>query len=456
LAQASHFGLLRSCKNSAPPVNQAMELSPASPVPVRKADVSDHDEKDPRTPLAFDVPVRSPKKADAMTPGRLRLEAYSSSPIAGVPTPNTPNRQLRKEILAEQAREANAKKREISDRIKAEQEKATEAKRREIERDLEEKQQRREAKLLEVSSPKGRQVNLADLREKEAQATVDLKSKIEEDLNKAQEKATAAIADRGSRAGQHNEAVAAKRTGVLQRREEEMQKQKGLLEKDLEVHVQKAEEQLRDKQQKASHSVEKARNVAERHRCEEQKQADSKRQSLEGDMVEKEEKRKEALAGRGAKASQHNEVVAAKCAEMLQADEAQKKAASLNANLDAHAIKAEARIASRSERAGQHNEKVAERKLSVQHNQEERQKEILTKWEQKTGSKVPGEPFSRVERGSTGTPAGFAVAQEATAVEAGMAPASTVPLAQPLPEQEVSVSEEGQDKGGSDSICSMM
>lgn len=400
----SHFGLLRSCKNSASPVIKAMELSPASPVPVRKADVLDDEQNDPRTPLAFDVPVRSPKKADAMTPGRLRLEAYATSPIAGVPTPSTPNRQLRKEILAEQAREANAKKREVSDRIKAEQEKATEAKRREIERDLEEKQQRREARLLEVSSPKGRQVNLSDFREKEAQAVVEKKSKIEEDLNKAQEKATAAIADRGSRAGQHNEAVAAKRTGVLQRREEEMQKQKGLMEKDLEVHVQKAKEQV---------------------------------------------------AGRGAKASQHNEVVAAKCAEMSQ-DETQKRAASLNANLDAHASKAEALIASRSERASQHNEKVAERIIQVQHHQEERQKEILSKWEQKKGSKVPGEPFSRVERGSTGTPAGFAITQEATADDAGMAPAS-VPVAEPLPEQErVSAPDEDQNKSSQDSGCSMM
>merc|ERR1719491_2798577 len=119
-----------------------------------------------------------------MTPGRARLESYSNSPISGVPTPNNPNRQLRKEILADQAREANAKKREVSDRVKLEHEKAAEAKRREIERDLEEKQQRREAKLLEVSSPKGRQVNLSEFREKEAQAVVDLKSKIEEDLSK--------------------------------------------------------------------------------------------------------------------------------------------------------------------------------------------------------------------------------------------------------------------------------
>jgi len=335
---------------------QAMDLSPQARQPL----VETQEENAPRSPVKFDVPIRSPKKADAMTPGRARLEGYLNSPIAGVPTPNTPSRLLRKEILAEQAREANAKKREITDRIKVEQEKATEAKRRDIERDQEEAKQRREAKLLETSSPKGRKVNVSDLREKEAQAVVDLKAKLFDELNKAKEKAIAAIADRGARAGQHNEAVTAKRAGVLQRREEEMQTQKG---------------------------------------------------QLETDMVQKEEKRKEAVAGRGAKAGQHNEAVAAKLSEMQLCEEPQKRAASLNAALDAHALKAEAKITLRSERAGQHNEKVTERLLQVQQNQQVRQKEILTKWEQKTGSKVPGEPFSRIEKGSSGATTGLAITQ---------------------------------------------
>lgn len=333
-----------------------MDLSPQAQRPL----VETHDESAPRSPVKFEVPIRSPKKAEKMTPGRVRLEGYANSPIAGVPTPNTPSRLLRKEILAEQAREANAKKRETAERIKAEQEKAVEAKRREIERDQEEKQQRREAKLLEVSSPKGRKVNLSDLREKEAQAVGDLKAKLFDDLNKAKEKAIAAISDRGARAGQHNEAVTAKRAEVLQRREEEMQTQKG---------------------------------------------------QLESDMVQKLEKRKEAVAGRVAKAGHHNEVVAAKLVELQNSPEPKKRAASLNAALDAHASKAEAQITQRSERAGQHNEKVTERLLQVQQNQQVRQKEILTKWEQKKGSKVPGEPFSAVEKGSSSAPTALAFTQ---------------------------------------------
>mmetsp|Transcript_59029 Transcript_59029/g.103297 ORF Transcript_59029/g.103297 Transcript_59029/m.103297 type:complete len:82 (+) Transcript_59029:58-303(+) len=36
-------------------------------------EVASNIEEDDLHPLVFDVPVRSPKKADAMTPGRLRL-----------------------------------------------------------------------------------------------------------------------------------------------------------------------------------------------------------------------------------------------------------------------------------------------------------------------------------------------------------------------------------------------
>jgi len=281
-----------------------------------------------------------------------------------------------------------------------------------LERDQDEKQQRREAKLMQVSSPKGRHVNVCEFRKREAQAVEDLKSKIEEDLSKAQEKATAAIAERGSRAGHHNEAVAAKRTTVLQRREEELHKlhkKKEVLDKDFEVHVQKAEEQLRQRQHRASSTLEHVRHVAEKQKCAEQKQADSRRHFLEGDMSQKVEKQQEAVASRGTKAGQHNEVVAARCAEMQKSeDEAQKRAMSLTAVLDAHTLKAEAQVALRSERAGQHNEKVAERLLQVQRHQEERQKEILAKWEQKKGSKVLGELWSGLERG----PAGWLVVPE--------------------------------------------
>merc|ERR1719281_509808 len=50
----------------------------------------------------------------------------------------------------------------------------------------------------------------------------------------------------------------------------------------------------------------------------------------------------------------------------------------------------------RKEKACQHNEKVAERVQNAQQQLQERQEGIKAKWEQKKGSKVKGELFSRV------------------------------------------------------------
>lgn len=365
-----------------------------------------------RSPVAFDIPMKSPLRADASTPGKARLEAYQQkspfgytdlvSPSRAVATPNTPSRQLRKEEMAEKAREANAKKKEVAEKTKAELEQASEAKRLGIERDLEEKQVRREQKLTATSSPKGKGVNVSLFREKEAQAAQELKSKLEEDITIKQRKHQEAVADRGAKAGQHNEVVASKRWEVLQKRVQELQKNEGALEAAIEAHVQKAEEKLSERKQKASSTFEHAREVAQRQKSSEQSQTEAKKQQLEGDLEKKDEKRKGAIAGLVARAGQHNETVASKCAGLQQhaAEEPQRKGASLDADLEAHMQKAGAQVASRSERASSHNEKVMERMKGVQQQLEERKQELLSKWSQKKGSKVQGDFFSRVEKDS--------------------------------------------------------
>lgn len=124
--------------------------------------------------------------------------------------------------------------------------------------------------------------------------------------------------------------------------------------------------------------------------------------------MQKDEKRKEALAGKCARAGHHNEVVAAKLAKSQEQliEEPQKRAIAIDTAMEVHTQKAGAQIASRQERAGQHNEKVLERMAEIHRVQQEKQQEIQAKWEQKKGSKVSGEPFSRVEQGSTGSPTG--------------------------------------------------
>merc|ERR1711904_34660 len=91
------------------------------------------------------------------------------------------------------------------------------------------------------------------------------------------------------------------------------------------------------------------------------------------------------------KAFQHNEKVAERVKEFQQ--QLKERQEDIMSMLERPRTKD---ALDRKEKACQHNEKVAERVQNAQQQLQERQDGIKAKWEQKKGSRVKGELFSRV------------------------------------------------------------
>lgn len=314
----------------------------------------------PKSPVAFDIPCRSPAKAQVASAAKERLESYGErkspepkGPIADVPSAFR-QRQPHSDKL-EKAKDANAKKAEKAEKVKAEQQEAVEKKRQAIMEDLNEKLQRREA-FLQSQSPK-KQDKLMGFRDQESKEVLEKKEKLDKDLQQKEENRRKNCNEQLQKVQKHNDIVDTKKRCMIEQEEKALTEAKHKLEETHSQKWQKAEAQLSERKERACQHNEK---VAERIR-------DAQQSSEQW----KEEYKKQLHAG---------------FAQKLE--------------------KADAQLTERKQKASQHNEKVAERVRDVQQQLEKRQEDIKAKLEQKKGSKVKGDLFSYVDKEVSGSPAG--------------------------------------------------
>lgn len=348
-----------------------------------------------RSPIAFDIPVRSPEKGDFKSPVKARLESYGSkSPAGASPNPllNVPSpcaNRLKKEVAAEKARDANAKKREAAEKVKAQFEETAESKRREIERDLEEKKQRREAHMLQVSSPKGKEGKIAAFLEHETQVTMQKKAKIEGTLAQKEEKRREVIEQTQARAGQHNEKVSQRVKSLQQELQEEREKQEQMLESTFREHIMKKEVLA----EKAREANAKKRAAAEKAKAAFETAAESKRRDIDRDLDEKQQRRDARLLKVSSPKGKEGKIAAF---HEQESQAAMERKAKIEGSLVQKEEKRKEAIEKAQARAVQHNAKVYQKKKSVEQDQHDKKEELLQKLAQKKGSKVSGQCFSQV------------------------------------------------------------
>jgi len=346
-----------------------------------------------RSPVAFDIPCRSPARSQVASHAKQRLEGYGerkspvkdSVPNAILALPTAFSAERRRE----KARDANVKKMEKIEKIKADQEEAVQQKREAILQDLAEKQLRRESKLQGAASPKGSKAQLSYLREQESKEAQEKKEKLEEDLAQKEQNRKKISDDCMQKIQKHHQKVEVKRQ--LSKDLEEAAEAKHKKLEETSQKYQKAEALLNERKEKAGLHNEK---VAERVR-EAKKGMEETKKAMEDAHSQKCQKAEALVSERKEKACQYNEKVAERVKEAQQLREERQVQAEegIKAKLERNASK---EALERKEKACQHNEKVADRVQNTQQQREERQEGIRAKWEQKKGSKVKGELFSYV------------------------------------------------------------
>jgi len=201
--------------------------------------------------VAFEVDIKNPEGAEVMTPVRARLEKEATS---GRPLPRllhstygtAPQDCLespQKEGIAERARARNEKKQAVTQRVRRDFEELIDLKRTSLERDLERAAENRQTALADKSSKAGKhfdevKAKVGDVQRQQADAAAESQRRLEETLAQKGMAQSAGIAERSSKACQHNGHVADK----VQKHQEQLQRRLERLREQQQAAQQKADE----------------------------------------------------------------------------------------------------------------------------------------------------------------------------------------------------------------------
>lgn len=303
--------------------------------------------------VAFDVDIKSQKKTNVLTPAKARLEGYGdarspSSTKKPVSSQDSGARRLRSQELVEKAKERNEKAREVGERVRVQLEEIAEAKRRGHEEQLEAAKERREAHIASVvqrSAAIGtsKLEQWQQVKQQLDDAVTAKQQQLGDKVEKASEKHREALQEISTKAGKHFEDVKTKSQTVVQQRTES--------------------------------SAALLRHITE-------------------NFAHKEAAHDASVAGRGEKASQHNEVVMRKFEQHrtnIQKRE-QELLAKQQQDLAQKGAAHDANVAQRVERASQHNDAVSKKFEQHRTDVQKREQELLAKHQQKRGSKIDGRP----------------------------------------------------------------
>jgi hypothetical protein len=223
---------------------------------------------------AFEVPIKNPEGAKMMTPAKKRLEGYGelrSPPRAERKTP-AGDKRLRKEELAEKARDFNEKVRLTAERVRIGLDESAEAKRRDLEQDQEAKRLRREAQLASVMQRLQRQQPEQEVQKQSEEAILRQKAEeVAQKIERASEKRKEALAGRSSKAGRHVEEVKTKKEVVQQHKAEEAAAREKHMAEALAAKAALHDAAVAQLKERAGHHVEAVQGKVQKHLQEVQK-----------------------------------------------------------------------------------------------------------------------------------------------------------------------------------------
>jgi len=234
--------------------------------------------------VAFEIDVKSPKAAEAVTPERFQRYATGEKPLPrllfssrdAALVPESPVK-----AIAEKARANNEKKRDVAQRVKQEQDDLISSKRSSLDKELERAIEKKNSTLADKKTKAGKHfeevlAKVDDLQRQKADAAAEQQRRIEEALALKGACQEANVSERKSKAVQHNELVAKK----LQEHSQSVQQRVEKLREQLEAAAEAQSETAERKSKAGRHNELVAKKVQE-HSQTLQQRADQLREQLE-------------------------------------------------------------------------------------------------------------------------------------------------------------------------------